>query len=155
MFDIVGKRSLFFLISEVVILIGIIALVVFGLQPGIEFSSGSIMTVSFAQEVDQDELKQELIDLGHTNVIIQHTEEGDFIIRTSELTEEDKTALESALAERFGFAAERRFYSVSPMVAEDLYPEHDLFIQLIKLKNTLRHMMGEDLITHLGLEYYE
>ena len=119
MFDIVGKRSLFFLISEVVILIGIIALVVFGLQPGIEFSSGSIMTVSFAQEVDQDELKQELIDLGHTNVIIQHTEEGDFIIRTSELTEEDKTALESALAERFGFAAERRFYSVSPMVAEE------------------------------------
>ena len=47
------------------------------------------------------------------------------------------------------------FYFKSPMVAEDLYPEHDLFIQLKKLKNTLRHMMGEDLITHLGLEYYE
>jgi preprotein translocase subunit SecF len=119
MFDIVGKRSLFFLISEVVILIGIIALVVFGLQPGIEFSSGSIMTVSFAQEVDQDELKQELVDLGHTNVIVQHTEEGDFIIRTSELTEEDKAALESALAAKFGSAIERGFYSVSPMVAEE------------------------------------
>jgi myo-inositol-1-phosphate synthase len=47
------------------------------------------------------------------------------------------------------------FYFKSPMVAEGLYPEHDLFIQLKKLKNTLRHMMGEDLITHLGLEYYE
>jgi len=47
------------------------------------------------------------------------------------------------------------FYFKSPMVAENLYPEHDLFIQLKKLKNTLRHMMGEDLITHLGLEYYE
>lgn len=47
------------------------------------------------------------------------------------------------------------FYYKSPMVAEGLYPEHDLFIQLKKLKNTLRHMMGEDLITHLGLEYYE
>ena len=46
------------------------------------------------------------------------------------------------------------FYFKSPMVAEGLYPEHDLFIQLKKLKNTLRHMMGEDLITHLGLEYY-
>jgi myo-inositol-1-phosphate synthase len=47
------------------------------------------------------------------------------------------------------------FYFKSPMVADGLYPEHDLFIQLKKLKNTLRHMMGEDLITHLGLEYYE
>ena len=47
------------------------------------------------------------------------------------------------------------FYFKSPMVAEGLYPEHDLFIQLKKLKNTLRHLMGEELITHLGLEYYE
>jgi myo-inositol-1-phosphate synthase len=47
------------------------------------------------------------------------------------------------------------FYFKSPMVAEGLYPEHDLFIQLKKLKNTLRHMRGEELITHLGLEYYD
>jgi myo-inositol-1-phosphate synthase len=47
------------------------------------------------------------------------------------------------------------FYFKSPMVAEGLYPEHDLFIQLTKLKNTLRHMAGEELITHLGLDYYE
>jgi len=47
------------------------------------------------------------------------------------------------------------FYYKSPMVAEGLYPEHDLFIQLKKLKNTLRHLMGENLITHLGLEYYQ
>ncbi len=47
------------------------------------------------------------------------------------------------------------FYFKSPMVTEGLYPEHDLFIQLKKLKNTLRYMMGEELITHLGLEYYE
>ena len=119
MFDIVGKRALFVHISEVIILIGIIALVVFGLQPGIEFSSGSIMTVSFAEEVDQSELEQELVDLGYSNAIIQHTAEGDFIIRTQELTEEDKTALENALAEKFGFPAERGFYSVSPMVAEE------------------------------------
>lgn len=46
------------------------------------------------------------------------------------------------------------FYWKSPMVAEGLYAEHDLFIQQKKLKNTLRHMMGEDLITHLGNEYY-
>ena len=47
------------------------------------------------------------------------------------------------------------FYFKSPMTAPGLYPEHDLFIQQMKLKNTLRHLVGEDPITHLGLEYYE
>src|SRR5579875_3227345 len=47
------------------------------------------------------------------------------------------------------------FYFKAPMTAPGLYPEHDIFIQLMKLKNTLRWMQGEDLITHLGLEYYD
>ena len=47
------------------------------------------------------------------------------------------------------------FYFKSPMHAPEIYPEHDLFIQLIKLKNNLRHLQGEDLITHLGTEYYD
>jgi myo-inositol-1-phosphate synthase len=47
------------------------------------------------------------------------------------------------------------FYLKSPQTAKGLYPEHDLFIQSMKLKNTLRHIMGADLITHLGLEYYD
>src|SRR6266480_216101 len=47
------------------------------------------------------------------------------------------------------------FYFKSPMTAPGLYPEHDLFIQSMKLKNTLRWMKGEDLITHLGQEYYD
>jgi myo-inositol-1-phosphate synthase len=47
------------------------------------------------------------------------------------------------------------FYFKSPQHAPDLYPEHDLFIQQTKLKNTLRYLMGEEQITHLGLEYYE
>jgi myo-inositol-1-phosphate synthase len=47
------------------------------------------------------------------------------------------------------------FYFKAPMHAAELYPEHDIFIQLMKLKNTLRWMRGEDLITHLGLEYYD
>lgn len=47
------------------------------------------------------------------------------------------------------------FYLKSPMTPPGLYPEHDLFIQSMKLKNTLRHLRGESLITHLGLEYYD
>ena len=119
MFDIVGKRFWFFLISGVVILIAIISLATFGLKPGIEFSSGAIVTVSFEQEIDQDDLKQELASLGYTNALIQRTGEGDFLIRTHELTGEDKTNLEDALASKFGHLSETEFNSVSPMIAAE------------------------------------
>jgi myo-inositol-1-phosphate synthase len=61
-------------------------------------------------------------------------------------------------AERAGMSGIQEwlsFYFKSPQTAPGLYPEHDLFIQLTKLKNNLRHVMGEELITHLGQEYYE
>jgi len=67
-------------------------------------------------------------------------------------------ALFSDLAGRAGMSGIQEwlsFYFKSPMTAPGLYPEHDLFIQLMKLKNTLRHLKGEELITHLGLEYYD
>ena len=56
---------------------------------------------------------------------------------------------------RLGIQEWLSFYFKSPMTAPGLYPEHDLFIQMMKLKNTLRHLKGEELITHLGLEYYD
>jgi myo-inositol-1-phosphate synthase len=46
-------------------------------------------------------------------------------------------------------------YFKGPQVAAGLYPEHDVFIQVMKLKNTLRYLRGEEMITHLGLEYYD
>ncbi len=67
-------------------------------------------------------------------------------------------ALFMDLAQRAGMKGVQEwlsFYFKSPQTAPDLYPEHDIFIQLMKLKNTLRNMKGEDLITHLGLEYYD
>jgi myo-inositol-1-phosphate synthase len=62
------------------------------------------------------------------------------------------------LAQRCGMSGNQEwlsFYWKSPMTAPGLYPEHDVFIQLMKLKNTLRYLRGEDLITHLGAEYYD
>jgi len=67
-------------------------------------------------------------------------------------------ALFMDLAQRAGFRGVQEwlsFFFKSPMTAPGLYPEHDLFIQSMKLKNTLRWMMGEELITHLGHEYYD
>jgi myo-inositol-1-phosphate synthase len=67
-------------------------------------------------------------------------------------------AIFSDLAKRAGMSGIQEwlsFYFKSPQTARGLYPEHDIFIQLMKLKNTLRHLRGEELITHLGLEYYD
>jgi len=67
-------------------------------------------------------------------------------------------AIFSDLAKRAGMSGIQEwlsFYFKSPQTAAGLYPEHDIFIQLMKLKNTLRHLKGEELITHLGLEYYD
>jgi myo-inositol-1-phosphate synthase len=68
------------------------------------------------------------------------------------------SALFLDLASRAGMSGIQEwlsFYYKSPMHAAGLYPEHDLFIQLMKLKNTLRYLQGEELITHLGREYYD
>lgn len=67
-------------------------------------------------------------------------------------------ALFSDLAKRAGLKGIQEwlsFFYKSPIVPEGLYPEHSLFIQKTKMKNTLRYLMGEDLITHLGLDYYD
>ena len=119
MCDICGNRFWFLLITGVVILISVISLVVFGLKPGIEFSSGSMMTVSFDAEVEQGQLKQELANSGYSNAIIQRTGGGDFILRTRELSGGDKAQLENALAARFGHLTETEFFSVSPMIAAE------------------------------------
>jgi preprotein translocase subunit SecF len=117
MLDIVGKRFMFFLISGIVILIGVVSLLTFGLKTGIEFSSGSMLTVDFEQAVEQSQLTQELANLGYSDVIIQRTGAGDFLIRARTLSDEEKARLEEALTTRFGHLTEPEFSSVSPMIA--------------------------------------
>jgi preprotein translocase subunit SecF len=121
MFDIVGKRFWFFLIAGVVILICIISLSTFGLKAGIEFSSGSMMTVGFEQEVDLDELRQEVASLGYSGAIIQHFEAGDdFLIRLPELSDGAKSELEAGLVASFGALEDSKFdKKVSAMVAAE------------------------------------
>jgi preprotein translocase subunit SecF len=118
-FDVIGKRLWFFLISGLLILISIISLATLGLKPGIEFSSGSMLTVRFETPVDYALFKQEMIKLGYTDSIIQSTGPNEFLIRTHELTDEEKAQLEAALTTQFGKLSESQFYSVSPLVATE------------------------------------
>ncbi len=134
MFDFVGKRNWFFLISGIVILIGIVFLIPvgpFGLDWGIEFTSGSIMTLRFEQGVTQAELQEEMAALGHSEAIIQGTGEGDFLIRTSKLAESvedpetgevmtEEEAIRRALEERFGPVEVLSSYDISPSMARGI-----------------------------------
>ncbi len=119
MFDIIGKRFWYFLISGIVILTGIIALFVFGLKPAVEFSSGSLLTVSFEQEVSIDEVKPALVNLGYGGAIIQRTGEGDFLLRLPELSGAAKGDLEAGLTASLGKLEVKGFDSVSPMIAAE------------------------------------
>jgi len=117
MINITGKRFWFFVISLVFILVSLLSLFTFGLKPGIEFTSGSMLTIDFEQKVEQPQLTAELANLGYTDVIIQRTGAGDYLIRTPELNADKKKALEEGLAAKFGKLTETEFDSVSPMIA--------------------------------------
>lgn len=119
MINIIGKRFFYLYISLALLMVAVVFLGVSGLKMGVEFSSGSMLTVNFNQQVSQSDLRQELDNQGYTNAIIQHTEAGDYLIRTKELNKEDKAKLEEALSVRFGKIEEREFNTVSPMVAAE------------------------------------
>ncbi len=97
----------------------IIFLAVFGLQPGVEFSSGSVMTIGFEEDVTKQSLEESLAELGYTNVIIQDVGESDLLVRLPRLTAVDKTALEAALTETYETIVVREFDDVSEMVAAE------------------------------------
>lgn len=119
MMNIVGKRFWFLIIPGAYLLFCIISLGYFGLKPGIELTSGSMLTVRFTETVTEGDLNQELANLGYSNAIVQATGGGDFLIRTSELSSEAKTNLENGLTTRFGQITEEEFSSVSPLVASE------------------------------------
>ena len=112
MFDVIGKRFWFFLISGIVILAGIISLSVFGLEPGIEFRSGSEVTVSFEQPVDKQEVMQALADLGYGSAIVRKAGT-DFILDLPELDDAAKEALRADLADKLGQFQDGGFQLVS------------------------------------------
>jgi len=120
MFDIIGKRFWYFLISGIVILAGIIALFAFGLKTGIEFRSGSEVTVSFEQPVDKQQVIQALADLGYGSgsAIVRRTGT-DFIFDLPELNDAAKTALRAGLADKLGQFKDGGFQLVSAKAAAD------------------------------------
>ena len=142
MIDFVGKRPIFYLISLMFILPGIISLALpDGLRRGIEFSSGTNFAVAFQDPVSQDELRAALVELGHPEARIQQTTEGRLLVRTDLIegsgdapafgpaAPSEREDLEAALQDRFGPLVDSdgnptgrflEFSSVSPSVSSDI-----------------------------------
>lgn len=121
MIDIVGKRNWFFLISLFLLVPGIISMLVFGFKLGIDFSSGTVMTLRFGQTVDQATLRQQMAQLGYGDATIQKTSEGDFLVRTKDINSDQKTALLDGLKKGLNVDVTiRDFSTVSPLVANEV-----------------------------------
>ncbi len=132
MIDFVRKRFLFLGISALLIAPGIVSLLLpGGIHPGIDFTSGSILTLHFQQPVEQGALRQAFTELGHAEVIVQRSGE-DFLVRTFPLATEvrdaagdiqqpaERQTVEQALGQRFGALEVLGFESVSPLVATEI-----------------------------------
>lgn len=134
MIQFVKHRFIFLAISAAVILTALISMALpGGVRPGIDFSSGSIMTLQFEQPVDQGELRQAFIELGHPEAIVQRTGgEETFIVRTKPLEQpqeigdsdefapSERVVIVGALVERFGPLEVLAVDQVSPMLATEI-----------------------------------
>ena len=133
MFDIVGKRYWYFLFSLLIIVPGTISLLIPpSLNPGIEFTSGTIMNVKFEQPVGQQEIRSVFKDLGHQDAIIQHSGENTYLVRTRMLREEARDAegtvtqpserieVVKKLSEAFGPVQVPSYDTISPVIASEI-----------------------------------
>ena len=123
--DFVGKRFWFFIISSLVIAPGIVFLILApGLNPGIDFTGGSSMTLRFSEEsnIEQEQVRDQLIDLNYPEATVQNLGGNSFFIRTKELDEEAKDALVTSITYSLDEGAEnvlQGFDLVSPIVAQE------------------------------------
>lgn len=119
MIDFVGKRRWFFFGSGLAILIALVSLALFGLQPGIDFTGGTSMTLHFQPQIEQEDLRQQLAEHDHPEAVIQRTED-DFFIRMKEISPDERQELMSSLENHFGSEVTVRDYNtVSPVIATE------------------------------------
>ncbi|MCL2149785.1 MAG: protein translocase subunit SecF [Dehalococcoidia bacterium] len=118
MFNIIGRRFQFFALTGLLVVVCVAALAVFGLKLGIEFSSGSLMTIRFEQTVDIGDLRDELSNIGYPGAVVQVTNSGDFQIRTVTLADESRESMKQALAARFGANTEEGFTNIEQTVSQ-------------------------------------
>ena len=122
MFDIVGKRYWFYLISAIVVVPGLISLILFGLHFSIDFTGGSILELQFEESgvVQPAELRALYGEYGFGDTMVQSSQEDIFLVRSKTLDSETKNTIQREIEERFGAFTELRFESVGPSVGGEV-----------------------------------
>jgi preprotein translocase subunit SecF len=133
MIDLVARRGLFYVLSGLIVLPGLISLLLpGGLRPGIDFTSGTIMTTRFERQVGQADLRQAFVDAGHSEAIVQASGENTYIIRTlpfeqtqgdveaEEVTASERQKIAELLTSRFGNVEILSLDHVSPLIAAEI-----------------------------------
>jgi preprotein translocase subunit SecF len=116
MINIVKNRLWFLIATGILVVICVASLATFGLKTGIDFASGSLLTVKFDQPVSATDVANELPGFGY-NGTVETDAHGDIVIRTIELTTDQKNTLETDLTAKFGDLTELEFVSLNPTVA--------------------------------------
>ncbi|MGM9572670.1 MAG: protein translocase subunit SecF [bacterium] len=119
-YDIIGHKNLWFAVSGVMLLAGIISLFVFGLNLGIDFTGGTIYDLRFPETVAIDQIRETLDEQGLKNAVIQKTAEKDIFIRTKIMNKDEQEALVAKLSQEHGQAEVQRIEMVGPVIGEQL-----------------------------------
>ena len=118
--NIVGKRKLFYIVSVVLILAGMVSMLFQGLNLGIDFTSGNKMIVQFEQDVNIAELRNALTETGLTGSKIQELDDGSYVLKTSELTQDMEETLIGALEAKFGALDVQSSSLIGPSIGAEL-----------------------------------
>ena len=120
MFDIVGRRNLYFLLSAVLLLGAVLSLAIFGLNLGIDFTSGSLLRVDLGAPAVAADVSDALAASGFGDAVVQSAGENTVLIRTDPIDVDGRTLIEAALRARFPAAQTLSFNTVGPVIGAEL-----------------------------------
>ena len=120
MFSVITTKKIWFAVSGVLIAGSILAVAIFGLRLGIDFTGGSLMEIELSAAPSTDELRTYIQNLGYTDVRVQPSENNEFLVRLPSVTEPEHQALLADLETGFGEIEEHRFQSVGPVFGAEL-----------------------------------
>ena len=120
MINIIGKRFWFYIVSLLILVPGIISLIAFGFNLGVQFQSGTSMTLRFDKQIEQSQLRDAFAAQGHSEATIQRIGDGDYLVRVKEISPEERQTLREGLEKTLGSTITiRDYFSVSPVIATE------------------------------------
>jgi len=120
MFNIIGRRYLYFLLSTLLILPGLVAWAIWGLRLGIDFTGGSLLELSIAQTPPPAQVKEVLAGQGFPEAAVTTTNEGTYLVRARDMADEQRRTVVQEVGNRFGPVREVQFASVGPTIGAEL-----------------------------------